>query len=302
MDKLQQLQVFRRVVETGNITRAARDLAMSQPSVSRIVGELEQRLGVPLLLRSPRGLSATEAGAAFHLDAVRILDELEEAEAAARGLQGAPTGLVRISCVAAFYNAVVMPWLAPFLATHPGLSVEARLQSKAVDLVEEGIDLGIRIGPIRQQSLIARRLGRVDFALFAAPAYLARAGMPETPDDLARHEFCILRGPRPGDQLLLEGPDGAMASVTMHGRLASDAIETTQIAAEAGLGMALLAPWGVVGQVATGRLVPVLPGWRAEPREVHAVWPGGRALSRRVRAVLDLLVERAAAEPRLRAR
>ena len=128
MDRLQQLQVFRRVVETGNITRAARDLAMSQPSVSRIVGELEHRLGVPLLLRSPRGLSATEAGAAFHLDAVRILDALEEAEANARGLQGAPTGIVRISCVAAFYNAVVMPWLAPFLATHPGLSVEARLQ------------------------------------------------------------------------------------------------------------------------------------------------------------------------------
>ncbi len=302
MDRLQQLQVFRRVVETGNITRAARDLAMSQPSVSRIIGELDHRLGVPLLLRSPRGLSATEAGAAFHLDAVRILDALEEAEAAARGLQGAPTGLVRISCVASFYNAVVMPWLAPFLATHPGLSVEARLHSKAVDLVEEGIDLGIRIGPIRQQSLIARRLGRVDFALFAAPGYLARAGMPETPDDLSHHEFCTLRGVRPNDTLIVEGPDGAAATITMHGRMAADAIETTQVAAEAGLGLALLAPWSVMGQVATGRLVPVLPGWRAEPREVHAVWPGGRALPRRVRAVLDLLVEKAAAEPRLRAR
>ena len=302
MDRLQQLQVFRRVVETGNITRAARDLAMNQPSVSRIVGELEHRLGVPLLLRSPRGLSATEAGAAFHLDAVRILDALEEAEAAARGLQGAPTGLVRISCVASFYNAVVMPWLAPFLATHPGLSVEARLQTRAVDLVEEGIDLGIRIGPIRQQSLIARRLGRVDFALFAAPAYLARAGMPATPEELGHHEFCTLRGVRPSDTLILEGPDGASASITMHGRMAADAIETTQVGAEAGLGLALLAPWSVMGQVATGRLVPVLPGWRAQPREVHAVWPGGRALSRRVRAVLDLLVERAAAEPRLKAR
>lgn len=302
MDKLQQLQVFRRVVETGNITRAARDLAMSQPSVSRIVAELEHRLGVPLLLRAPRGLSATEAGTAFHLEAVRILDALEEAEANARGLQGAPTGLVRISCVASFFNAVVMPWLSPFLATHPGLAVEARLEPKVVDLVEEGIDLGIRIGPIRQQSLIARRLGRVDFALFAAPAYLGRAGMPKAPEDLAKHEFCILRGSRPGDLLMLEGPDGASASVAMQGRIVADGIETTQVAAEAGLGLALLAPWGVMGPVALGRLVPVLPGWRAEPREVHAVWPGGRALPRRVRAVLDLLVERAAAEPRLRAR
>ena len=180
--------------------------------------------------------------------------------------------------------------------------MEARLHSKAVDLVEEGIDLGIRIGPIRQQSLIARRLGRVDFALFAAPGYLARAGMPETPDDLSHHEFCALRGVRPNDTLIVEGPDGAAATITMHGRMAADAIETTQVAAEAGLGLALLAPWSVMGQVATGRLVPVLPGWRAEPREVHAVWPGGRALPRRVRAVLDLLVEKAAAEPRLRAR
>lgn len=302
MDKLQQLQVFRRVVETGNITRAARDLAMSQPSVSRIVSELEHRLGVPLLLRSPRGLSATDAGAAFHQEAVRILDALEEAEANVRGLQGAPTGVVRISCVASFFNAVILPWLAPFLATHPGLSVDARLQPKVVDLVEEGIDLGIRFGPIRQQSLIARRLGRVDFALFAAPAYLARAGMPETPEALAQHDFCILHGTRPNDVLMLEGPEGATATVQMQGRFAADAIESTQVAAEAGLGLALLAPWGVMGQVATGRLVPVLPGWRAEPREVHAVWPGGRALPRRVRAVLDLLAEKAAAEPRLRAR
>ncbi|NOG70065.1 LysR family transcriptional regulator [Roseicella sp. DB1501] len=302
MDKLQQLQVFRRVMETGNITRAARDLAMSQPSVSRIIGELEHRLGVPLLLRSPRGLSPTEAGAAFHQEAVRILDALEEAEAAARGLQGAPTGLVRISCVASFFNSVVMPWLGPFLATHPGLSIDARLQTKTVDLVEEGIDLGIRIGPIRQQSLIARRLGRVDFALFAAPAYLARAGTPETPDDLVKHDFCMLRGNRPGEGLTLEGPDGAAATVPVHGRITSDEVETVLVGAEAGLGLALLAPWRVMGQVATGRLVSVLPGWRAEPREVNAVWPGGRALPRRVRAVLDLLVEKAAAEPRLRAR
>ncbi|MDO9712157.1 LysR family transcriptional regulator [Paracraurococcus lichenis] len=302
MDRLQQLQVFRRVVETGNITRAARDLAMSQPSVSRIIGELEQRLGVPLLLRSPRGLSATEAGSAFHQEAVRILDALEEAESNARGLQGAPTGLVRIACVASFYNAVVLPWLAPFLQSHPGLSVEARLGPRSVDLIEEGMDLGIRFGPIRQQSLIARRLGRVDFALFAAPTYLARAGMPEEPEGLAQHEFCVLRGVRPSDVLVLEGPDGAATSVAMHGRFATDDIGAVQVAAEAGLGLALLAPWSVMGQVATGRLVPVLPGWRAEPREVHAVWPGGRALPRRVRAVLDLLVEKAAAEPRLRAR
>ena len=135
--------------------------------------------------------------------------------------RAAPTGSVRISCVAAFYNAVVMPWLAPFLATHPGLSVEARLQTRRpIDLVEEGIDLGIRFGPIRQQSLIARRLGRVDFALFAAPAYLARAGdAGDAGRPGAATNSAVLRGARPSDQLLLEGPDGATASVAMHGRI-----------------------------------------------------------------------------------
>jgi len=302
MDRLQQLSVFRRVVETGNITRAARDLAMSQPSVSRIVAELEQRLGVPLLLRSPRGLAATEAGQAFHVEAVRILDSLEEAEANARGAQAALTGSVRIACVAAFFNAVVLPWLRDFLLANPGLSLEARLDPKPIDLVEDGIDLAIRFGPIRQQSLIARKLGRIDFALFASSAYLQRAGVPQTPEELASHEFCRLTVTRPNGLLTLDGPDGRSVSVETHGRFGADSVDTTHLAARAGLGIALLAPWGVAEEVAAGALVPVLPGWRAEPRDVHAAWAGGHSLPRRVRAVLDLLVEKAAAEPRLKAR
>jgi DNA-binding transcriptional LysR family regulator len=302
MDKLQQLSVFRRVVETGNITRAARDLAMSQPSVSRIIAELEQRLGVPLLLRSPRGLTTTEAGQAFHTEAVRILDSLEEAEANARGAQAALTGNVRIACVAAFFNAVVLPWLGDFLMAHPALSLEARLDPKPVDLVEDGIDLAIRFGPIRQQSLIVRKLGRIDFALFASPGYLQRAGVPQAPEDLAGHEFCRLTVARPNGPLTLEGPDGRTVSVETHGRFSADSVDTTHLAARAGLGIALLAPWGVMEEVTAGVLTPVLPGWRAEPRDVHAAWPGGHSMSRRVRAVLDLHVEKAATEPNLKAR
>lgn len=302
MDRLQQLLVFRRVVETGNITRAARDLAMSQPSVSRIIAELEQRLGVPLLLRSSRGLAATEPGQAFHAEAIRILDSLEEAEANVRGAQSALTGSVRIACVAAFFNAVVLPWLTDFLIEHPGLLLEARLDPKPVDLVEEGIDLAIRFGPIRQQSLIIRKLGRIDFALFASPAYLQRHGMPQQPEDLARHDFCRLNVPRPASMLTLDGPDGRTVTVETHGRFGADSVDTTHMAARAGLGIALLAPWGVTSEVEAGELVPILPGWRAEPRDVHAVWAGGRSLSRRVRAVLDLLAEKAASAPQLRAR
>ncbi|MDN3565642.1 LysR family transcriptional regulator [Paeniroseomonas aquatica] len=302
MDRLQQLSVFRRVVETGNITRAARDLAMSQPSVSRIVGELEQRLGVPLLIRSPRGLTATEAGQSFHLEAVRILDSLEEAEANARGAQSALLGHVRIGCVAAFFNAVVLPWLREFLLANPGLTLEARLDAKPLDLTEEGIDLAIRFGPIRQQSLIARKLGRIDFALFASPDYLQRHGTPTVPEELAAHEFCRLSSAGTQGRLVLDGPCGRTVPVETHGRFSADSVDSTHLAARAGLGIALLAPWAVMEEIGSGSLVPVLPGWRAEPRDVHAVWPGGHILPRRVRAVLDLLVAQAALEPRLKAR
>ncbi|SDB64619.1 LysR family transcriptional regulator [Belnapia rosea] len=302
MDKLQQLSVFRRVVETGNITRAARDLAMSQPSVSRIIGELEQRLGVPLLLRSPRGLAATEAGQLFHAEAVRILDRLEEAEANVRGAQASLAGPVRIACVASFFNQAVLPWLQDFLLANPEVVLEGRLDPKPIDLVGEGIDLAIRFGPIREQSLIARKLGRIDFALFASPSYLARAGLPTTPEELAEHDFCRLNVSSLTNLLTLDGPDGRTVSVEVHGRFSADSVDTINAAARAGLGIALLAPWSVTEEVASGRLVPVLPGWRAEPRDVHAAWPGNHSLPRRVRAILDILIEKTSAEPRLKAR
>jgi DNA-binding transcriptional LysR family regulator len=303
MDRLQQLSVFRRVVETGNITRAARDLNLSQPSVSRLVAELEQRLGVPLLLRSPRGLATTEAGAAFHAEAVRILEALDEAEANARGAHTALTGTIRITCIAAFFDAVVMPWLRDFLLANPALELEANLSPLPIDLVEEGVDIAIRFGTIRQQSLIARKLGRMDFTLFASPAYLARAGMPETPEALARHDFCgLLIGGRSIDEATLHGPDGRVATVSMKSRFRADNIISVQRVALDGLGIALLAPWSVATEMASGALVPVLPGWRTQPRDVHAVWPATRAMPRRVRAMLDLMVEKAAQEPRLQAR
>jgi DNA-binding transcriptional LysR family regulator len=303
MDRLQQLNVFRRVVETGNITRAARDLNLSQPSVSRLVAELEQRLGVPLLLRSPRGLATTEAGAAFHAEAGRILDALDEAEANVRGAHKALTGTVRITCIAAFFDAVVLPWLQDFLLANPALELEANLSPLAIDLVEEGVDIAIRFGTIRQQSLIARKLGRMEFTLFASPSYLARAGVPETPEALTRHDVCgLLINGRSIDETTLQGPDGQAVTVALKSRFRADNIISIQGAVLGGLGIGLLAPWGVAAEVAAGALVPVLPGWRTQPRDVHAVWPASRAMPRRVRAVLDLMVAKAAQEPRLQAR
>lgn len=200
MDKLQQLSVFRRVVETGNITRAARDLAMSQPSVSRIIGELEGRLGVPLLLRSPRGLTTTEAGQAFHAEAVSILDRLEEAEASLRGAQASLAGPVRFACVAAFFNAVVLPWLTDFLRAHPAVALDVRLDPKQVDMIGEGIDLAIRFGPIREQSLIRCARGRAGIAPVITGGLTSGGRMCQVTCTGRR-----LRSPRPLPPLLRPG-------------------------------------------------------------------------------------------------
>ncbi|WP_149537705.1 LysR family transcriptional regulator [Siccirubricoccus phaeus] len=303
MDRLQQLMVFRRVVETGNITRAARDLNLSQPSVSRLVAELEQRLGVPLLLRSPRGLAVTDAGAAFHAEAVRIIDALDEAEASVRGAQSGLSGTVRLTCIGAFFDAVVMPWLSDFLLANPNLVLEAHLSPNIIDLVEQGIDLAIRFGELKHQTLIARKIGRLDFAFYAAPEYLARAGRPETPEALAGHSFCsLLVGGRPWEEVQLEGPSGEAAMVNTPSRFRADNLVSLIRATRDGFGISLLTPWSATPHVEAGAIVPVLPGWRSEPHDVHVAWPSTRAMPRRVRAVLDVLVKKAAEDPRLRAR
>ncbi len=300
MDRLQQLSVFRRVVETGNITRAARDLAMSQPNVSRIIAELEQRLGVPLLLRSPRGLATTEAGQAFYADAIRVLDSLEEAEASVRGAQAALEGPLRVACPAPLFNRLVMPWLPAFLEEHPRLSFEARLDTRISDLVEEGIDLAIRTGAIQDQSLIARRLGHMQVALFASRAYLQRAGVPRTPEALAEHPFVLIALARNPTSLRLEGPGGQVTEAPIGPvRLRATELETVRMATAAGSGIGVLPMWSATECLEFGRLEPVLPSWQAEAKEVHAVWPATRALPRRVRVFLDLLVERARAHPGL---
>lgn len=302
MDRLQQLSVFRRVVETGNITRAARDLTLSQPSVSRIVAELEQRLGVALLHRSPRGLAPTEAGAAFHLEAIRILDAVEEAEANVRGSQAAAEGLLRVAAAAGLFNRLVMPWLPAFLERHPRIIFEARLESRIADLVDEGVDLAIRVGALTDQTLIARRIGALQIGLYASPGYIAAHGIPDTPQDVARHALCVpLIGRQPA-LLRMLGPAGEIVDVETEIRLRSSDLDTVRLATEAGCGIGVMALLGAKDAEAAGRLVRVLPDWQGEAREIHAVWPGTRALPRRVRLFLDALVTATAGDTCLESR
>ncbi len=188
-DRLQELQVFVRAAESGSFSRAARELSLSQPSVSRIIGELEARLGVKLLLRTTRRITVTDAGALFLDRAREILAEIEDAEDAARGLDSL-RGIIRLAIPVVYGTRAVIPRLPKFLAMHPLLRVELSVVDARQDLVAEGADIAIRLGELDDSAFGARRLATLPTMLVASPAYLAARGTPRTPADLASHD-CI---------------------------------------------------------------------------------------------------------------
>src|ERR1700761_755071 len=191
MNRFTTMEAFVRVIETGSFSSAARQLHVGQPSVSKMIAQLEDRLGVRLLLRSTHGLTPTEAGQNFYERAVRSLEEADEADLAARGAAAALSGRLRISAAVTFARLHVVPHLAPFLAEHPDLEVEVVLDDRNIDLVDEGIDVALRMGTLTDPTLTARRIGRSKRLVLASRGYLDRAGEPAAPEDLVAHETVI---------------------------------------------------------------------------------------------------------------
>lgn len=287
-----EMEVFVRVVEQGGFSAAARRSRLTPSAVSKLVARLERRLGVRLLNRSTRRLQLTPEGAAFYARAVRILDEIAAAEQeAAAG--AAPRGRLRVNTSVHFGMAYLLPLLPVFLERHPEMSVDVALTDTVVDLMEERADVAIRVGPMRDSGLVARKLGESRNIVVAAPAYIARHGLPRSPQDLERHNrlrFCFTR--------MVEGwpfRDGTGGIVTVPpdgNALVSDG-EAIKALALSGLGLVRVSEFQVRAEVAQGLLVPVLedlnPG---DLSEVHAVYVGGAGpLSARVRAFVDFLAE-----------
>jgi len=191
MDRLREMEIFVRVVETGSFSAGARDLQMGQPAVSKTIAGLETRLGVRLLVRSTRQLSPTEAGMAFYERALRAMAEVNEADAAAQGAGAGLEGRLRISLPVTFGRLHVVPKLASFLDAHPKLRLELVMDDRVVDLVSESIDAALRLGVLTDSALTARRLAQADRLVVASSAYLARRGVPGTPADLLEHDGVI---------------------------------------------------------------------------------------------------------------
>ncbi len=288
MDRFTEMLAFMRTAERGSQTAAASVLGITPAMVGRHVRALEARLGVRLLNRTTQRQSLTPAGAAFLADAVSLLGRLEEAEASVAARSPEPRGLLRVNGPMAFGWRRLAPAVAAFRARHPAVRVELTLDDRRVDVVEEGWDVVVRIGRLRESSLVARRLATCRLLLCAAPAYLARAGTPRRPADLAAHR-CLLYALGTEGTADWSFADGTRVPVS--GALSCNNGDALLAAALAGEGV-LRQPDFIVGEaLRTGALVALLPEHPLPVLTVHALLASTRHLPARTRAFLDVLVE-----------
>jgi DNA-binding transcriptional LysR family regulator len=289
---LNALHVFAKVVHMGSFTSAARALGMPKSTVSQRITELEERLGARLLQRTTRRLSLTDAGRVYYDHCVRIVAEVEDAERAVASLQEAPRGLLRITVLAnsRFLGTV----LSDFLGRHGGIQLEVLCTDRMVDLVEESFDLAIRAGALSDSTLIARHLGAIHFILVASPQYLEKHGRPRSPRELAKHACLIFSvGAQPRVLHLTQGEEALEVSLTP--TLSVNDLDILQAAALCGVGIALLPAYSCIEDLRARRLERVLPIWQTPAEPVHAVYPSGRHLSPKVKAILDHLQQLAPA-------
>ena len=283
MDRLAAMQTFVKVIETGSFSAAARQLRVGQPAVSKLVAQLEERLGVSLLLRSSRSFSATEAGRVFYERAKLAVAEADEAELAARGAGADLVGRLRVSAAVTFTRLKIVPKLGQFLAQHPKLEIELILDDRNVDLVGEGIDVALRMGVMTDSALTARRIGQSRRRVVGTPTYFARAGAPLEPRDLERHE-AIIYTQRGGGAAWIFVKDGVEESVALNGRIRSTAAEAVREAVLADLGLTIASDAMLGVELESGVVREVLADWRLPSIDIWAIFPTGRRASAKARA------------------
>ncbi|HEY9346925.1 MAG TPA: LysR family transcriptional regulator [Inquilinus sp.] len=289
--------VFAQVVDSRSFSAAAVRLGLSKSAVSKQIAKLEDRLGARLLNRTTRTLSPTDAGQDFYERCIRVAREVEEAERAITHLSAEPRGLLRLNAPASFGREYLAPLVPEILARWPELRIEALFEDRFVDVVAEGFDLVIRITRLQDSSLVARRIASCRRLVCAAPSYLARRGVPRTPAELLQHDCILYSYATDQNEWEFVGPDGRLETVRVDGRLRANNAEVTLAALLAGAGLALSPDFIVGPDIAAGRLVPLLTDYENPFGAIYAVWPHNRNLAPKVRAVVDFLVERFAAEP-----
>ena len=282
MDRLAGLNLFIRVVEMGSFSKAADDLGIAQPTATKAVAAIEERLGARLLHRSTRGVTPTEVGALYYEKCKRISRDVQDAENLATLLQSGIGGLLRISTSLAFGRRVMVPLVLRYMRDNPGVGIDLVFDDRYVNLVEQGVDLAIRMGRLADSSLGARYLGTNPWVMVAAPAYLSEHAAPRVPADLAVHNCLIYSSVQGDERWSFTGPTGEEISVPVTGRLRTNNLSAVLAATRAGMGLAVL-PWYVAREsVADATIVPVLTDHSLPAQEIHAVYPSPKLVSTKV--------------------
>ncbi|MGX5665252.1 LysR family transcriptional regulator [Rhizobium daejeonense] len=288
MTNLGDLEVFARVIATGSMSMAARDLGLSPAVVSKRIKRLEDRLGTRLLQRTTRQISLTEAGQGFHQRILAVLAGIEEAETYASGRASEVSGTLKISAPTSFGRMHIAPHLKAFMDAHPDLAIQLVLSDEFTDIVGGGFDLAIRIAELTDSTLVAKRLAPVRRLLCASPDYITAHGMPRNIDDLKRHRCLPAHN---HDVWRLEGPKGTL-NIRPEGMLITNSSEVIREAVIAGLGIALRSTWDIGEELKTGRLVQVLPAYEGSHNvTLSAVYPSRQFLPAKVRLFIDYLAE-----------
>ena len=288
MDRLAAMQAFVLVVDSGSFSVAARRLNVGQPALSKSIAQLEDRLGVKLLVRTTHGLTPTEAGLHFYERARRSIEEADEAELAARGASAGLTGKLRVSAAVTFARIHLMPRIPEFLALNPDLELEVVLDDRNIDLVREGIDVALRMGKLADSSLTARRIATCRHVVLGTPAYFERAGLPKAPGDLTAHET-VIYAQRGGGAVWLFRREGVELTVTLRGRLHVSAAEGVRAAVFSNAGIAITSEWMFTPEIVNGMVKPVLQDWELPPMELWAIFPAGRTAATKARTFANFV-------------
>jgi DNA-binding transcriptional LysR family regulator len=296
MDKLDAMRAYARIVTSGSYAEAARQLGLTRSAVSKAVSELEHQLGVRLLDRTTRRVTPTEAGRAYHERIAGILADVEETEAAVSRLHDEPKGLLRINAPMSFGTLYLSSAIAEFMTAYPELRVEAIMNDRFIDPLEEGVDVTVRIGVLQDSSLIARKLAPARRVLAASPAYLKQHGVPRVPDDLATHRTLNF-GHASGPQRWQLQADGEIVSVPINAILCSNNGDVLRAAAVHGNGITLLPTFLVGPDIAAGRLSVVLPDHPPVALGIYALYAPNRYLAAKTRVFVDFLSARFGATP-----
>ena len=289
MDRLQAIELFIRVVDLGSFSKAALDMGMGQPTATKLVAALEKRLGSRLLHRTTHGVTPTEIGALYYDKCKLIVHHMDEAQNASTLLQSQVQGALRISTSVAFGRRVLSPMVMRFMQMHPQLQIELNFEDRYANLVEQGIDVAIRMGPLADSTLGARYLGINPWVLVASSSYLAARGTPLQPADLATHDALIYSTVQGDARWHLTGADGRLQTVPVKGPLRSNNLSALLVAARSSMGLAALPKYVAHESVRSGALTEVLSGWALPSQEIHAVYPSPQLVPAKVTSFVGWL-------------